>query len=788
MSAAAPSTRLPSAILMQLNRLRGMIGRYVLGQAFCLAGLLAIVCFWAFAWVDYGPIQLGSQESPRWARIAMLAFLVAGVVGIGIHLGLRKWWVRWPHRSLALLIERKYPEFESSLSTSVLGLEARQARRRREGPQGSTPEQALTDAMLDRSLTQAVDRIQSVDVASLLHWPPIRWQASLLGVAIGISLVAVAWHWDWTAHWCKRFFALSDEPWPRRVRLEVEGLELNIPSFTGSTERKRYLQPIDQRRARVARGASCILRVLADTHAPMVPDACTVHYRSQDGARGRSDMKRLAQLAGEHQPFLLEGPPLESMDQPLDFSVSAEDLRIAGYRIELVDSPVLSELSLHLQYPSYLQKQGGGTFLPETMAYRSGMRLPQGTQIRLSARANKPLVRCDYLILSTNPPPQAQEQGPAPQSLQIDGDGFELTLPPLQENTLIEFCLWDTDGICSERILQYVIGVQSDDPPTVDLALQGIGTSVTPMALLPWQTRIQDDHGIRRGWIEMVVNESATLELPVETPVDGRAEGALDLRELGDQRKLPIAVKSTLSLTTAADDHFDLSESPHVGRAAPIQLAIVTPEELLIQLERRELAMRNRIELILSELGQMRGLLEKMPEDVASASPVPAASDQTTEPAPPTSLQPLRAQQSAMQAEKSEGELSGVEQEIAKIRDELTHNRVDSQDRRERLEGKVRQPLSDLLATPMPELIRHLRSMERTALQGPLPEPTIRQAIVSSDQIIAALKDILQNMIDIQDFNEVLDMVREMIDKQDALIDETKKEQRKQVSDLLKGT
>jgi hypothetical protein len=44
---------------------------------------------------------------------------------------------------------------------------------------------------------------------------------------------------------------------------------------------------------------------------------------------------------------------------------------------------------------------------------------------------------------------------------------------------------------------------------------------------------------------------------------------------------------------------------------------------------------------------------------------------------------------------------------------------------------------------------------------------------------------VLEKMLDLESFNEVLDMVRELIESQDGLIDETKKEQKRRVLDLF---
>ena len=47
------------------------------------------------------------------------------------------------------------------------------------------------------------------------------------------------------------------------------------------------------------------------------------------------------------------------------------------------------------------------------------------------------------------------------------------------------------------------------------------------------------------------------------------------------------------------------------------------------------------------------------------------------------------------------------------------------------------------------------------------------------------MNDVLQNMLELETYNELLDIVRSIIDDQRTLIEETKKQQKKQVLELL---
>src|SRR5690606_4703970 len=104
---------------------------------------------------------------------------------------------------------------------------------------------------------------------------------------------------------------------------------------------------------------------------------------------------------------------------------------------------------------------------------------------------------------------------------------------------------------------------------------------------------------------EFAVNESQPIEIPIE-PRDGQLDSILDLEKLADAYQFSLPTGATVGLVIAAQDHFDLGGQTHVGRGQPIQLSIVTEDQLLVLLDRQELEMRQRLELIISELEQLR--------------------------------------------------------------------------------------------------------------------------------------------------------------------------------------
>jgi hypothetical protein len=233
----------------------------------------------------------------------------------------------------------------------------------------------------------------------------------------------------------------------------------------------------------------------------------------------------------------------------------------------------------------------------------------------------------------------------------------------------------------------------------------------------------------------------------------------------------------------------------------------VSQDQFLVLLDRREAAMRRRLEQIISELGQLRDLLvltsknNKSPQETAQetsqedSSVQPAERAQADEQESKESKEQakarillLRSQQAAAQVAKSEGELKGVLSEISLLVAELINNRIDSKDRRDRLGDKIKTPLSDLIETKWKPFAQDIEGFE-TSLAKWSPEEfagKIDSAIVQNNEMIVALNAILSDMIEIQDLNEIIDRVRGLLDQQSKILDRSKEQQKKSTLDLLK--
>ncbi len=796
---------IPPSIGQKLVDLRGLISRFVVSQSLIILAIWFLAAFWTFGLLDYVPAKLGAAESPQAVRVVMLVLLGTVSLYLLYRFLWQRWKVRWSDSSLALLIENKHPEFQSALVTTV------QAARPTAMVQTSIEEHPLRPGLLGLARDRASELIESVDVNALVRFRPLQIQLVVLGVLLGSSCVVALVQPGWTFHWAKRFFALSDIPWPRSTELGVDGIEMDVPTFTGRNTRQRYLVPFRDGVASVPKGQACQLKTWAKLSGKIVPEVCTVYYRDTAGNRGRANMRRLT-ADKQQQPFVLDGPPLESVNDSLWLSVTGGDARISDLKLRSVEAPLVTELQINVTYPEYLQRSTKTTWGNETIPYRTGMRLPQGSQLELLLKTNKSVERCDFVIVRAG---DSAEKSQPEQTMAISEkqSAFQMPLGSLDGNLLLEMRLWGEDGICSSRVQQFVISAINDQPPQVDLVLQGIGTSITENAMLPMVGKIKDDYDVKDAWVETVLDANPLLKTPLSIQPDGKAVSQLDLKVMRDGGQLDAKVGSTLGLNVAAEDYLNLRNEPHVGRASPIQLAVVTPEQLRILLERRELAMRARLEQIIGELSQMRDLLVNMQraskdtlpatekeKDRGAATDAAAPTDASAEmdaaeaeensPARRERMQMLRSQQAESQMTKSEGELRGVEREISQINQELINNRIDSIDKRSRLEDKIRKPLLDVLDVAWAPMATDIRAIEKNFSKPTKSDASLSEllpsSIAKSNQIIASLTAILNDMIDIQDFNEVLDMVRGMIEDQSKVLEKTKQEQKKQILDMIK--
>lgn len=803
MATTTPTT-LPLADDVQsvLAGLRWRIRLYVWLEGLALAVIWLGVTFWTALAIDYLPVIVGASEMPLAAR-ALLLFVIAGGFGYILYRWIfERAFVPLADRSMAMLLERRFTDFNDTLMTSV------ELSKRRPDEMEFNPE------MFARTSTQARELMQQVSYGRVFNLGRLFLLIVLAFGLIGSFAAFGATNWPSLRTGLERLVLLQDQPWPRQAIIEVVGIDVQRPATPEDPAPRPLSIPFDGSKVKVAKGANITLRVRAKLppEAKVTPENCTVYYRSaaREGVRSESGRVAMTQFRdqGSYRNFWLEEKPFKGILSTLQFDVAGYDHRVRDFTIEVVESPAVVETKLDLVYPAYIRDDATSSYLPKLDKdyLPSGEFQPAGTQVRLKFRSSKNLQQAEIFN------PETKERIEIPiESAARDRSRFTYEVKSLESNLALEISLIDTDGVTTEQPHRVFLSIIEDQPPQIDVTLKGIGSAVTPNVIVPIRGKVVDDYGIEVQGEKDNAASVARLHVQTVDRVDpkaltfnlgkgGAVEQDFDFRALrSEDRSLELQPKGKLILNVRARDRYNLNGSePHEGAGQIYTLDVVTPEELLAQLEVREIGLRRRMEQIVEEMNQLRDSMLRLK---ASLSPdakdvEELTSDEGEQAKSPEeklrakiALRRSRVTQAMNQSEKSGQETLGVALGFETIREELINNRVDTEDRKNRLKEQIADPLKTICATSFPALDGQLKSLdealEKLGSANP-PADLSDEALTQATDTIAELDAVLQRMLDLETFNELLDIVRDLLGDQEELIDRTKQERKRQALEDLK--
>ncbi|MCA9262388.1 MAG: hypothetical protein KDA60_01010 [Planctomycetales bacterium] len=754
--------KLPREIHAVLAALRGRIRGYVIVEGIAVAVIWFAITFWAGLALDYLPVLMGASEMPVAARAVLLA-----IIGVVFAFILYRWILRrtrvvFRPSSLALLLEKKFPELGDSLVTAV------------ELNQQESDDSALHQSMVDQATETAVRHIQGLRISEVFNFTPLIQKGALAAVlllsVVGFGVLASSSF----AVWAKRLYALSDQPWPRRAQIEVLGF--------------------NEKQVKVAKGGDLSLHVIADATRPTPPpEVCTIYYETADGQNGRVNMNRSGAPRDGYQHYVFDGKPFQGVLEDVTFDVVGRDHRVQDFHVIVVPSPQVVRLELLCKMPSYTE------LVPRQLDYQAGLQLPRGTQLTLRAHANKGIVSADVVRVATNEQTTAQASAD-------DAQTFEYAFGTLEATTELEITLHDTDGVSSQTPHRIVLVAKEDEAPQVDVRLTGISSAITPEARLPVQGAVRDDYGVRRTWFSVESEGASPYELDLAEVETDALSAAFDLRERrsADDERLELQPESRITFSVRAEDKYDLEAAPHVGESDRYELDVVTANQLVALLEARELSLRRRFEQIISEMQEARDSLSRVASDededededsteseseseseASGEGDLADADGSEREAERAASLRQLRVQRASQHAERAAQEVMGVALSFEDIREELINNRIDTEERKNRIVNDIALPLRNIGENMLPVMSGHLARLEAN-LEDPAQLSSLTQVSVEhTDRVIAAMQAVLEKMLELESYNELIDLVRSLIEQQDALLEKTKDEQKRQALELL---
>jgi hypothetical protein len=572
--------------------------------------------------------------------------------------------------------------------------------------------------------------------------------------------------------WMKRL-ALSKEPWPRRVHLEVVG-------FPADKEGRRI--------ERLAEESDYELLVRARLNGYEAPRSVEIRTRLANGDRDRQTLIRVGEAVPGRDEFQLYRYEFKRVTSDIAFDVVGGDDRVRDLRLTVVERPELFALELECVYPAYLKRE------PRRLAVTGGMRIPEGTRLVLHASSTKPLVASQIQTSQRSQEMQLSFQDEPTKELRWD-------YGQLSEDDVLFVRVTDVDGVAAREPYRVSLAVVPDELPQVAVRLAGIGSAITPDARIPIVGKISDAYGLGEAWLEYQVAggpvlkrafaEQAAGELAV-SEIDSFDARAID--PVTGIRALVLVPGEKLSLAVKATDQYDLSPKPRAGSSQQFLLDVVTMAELLALLERRELELRQRYEAIYEKVTDTRNLLARVdfnnttdessaPDD--AVAPPAAAAAQPAESAAQRGLarRRLRVAGGLQNVAQVADEILGVAEAFDELHDQLTNNRIDNPDLKLRLREQIALPLRQIGAIRMPQLQAQVQLIETHLEDAAAGPPAVATAVETADAILVEMKHVLDRMLELETYNEVVAQFREIIKAQEEIHRRTREQRLRGIFD-----
>jgi hypothetical protein len=293
-------------------------------------------------------------------------------------------------------------------------------------------------------------------------------------------------------------------------------------------------------------------------------------------------------------------------------------------------------------------------------------------------------------------------------------------------------------------------------------------------------------------------------------------------------------VGDRLQLALKAADNCELPQGKNIGQGERYQLDIVSPEQLVSMLEGRELMLRRRFEIIYQEMVDTRDGMARMdfappdlrkpaddkaghePGDDANSGDEKSGGKGAAKPVRPAGAEPgdlppdavdpnetpqqranrltkrstemrdLRVARALDNSDRSAHETQTVAEAFDDIREEMTNNRVDTPELQGRLKDQIAEPLKHISGEMFPELRKRLEQLRRVADDPKEGPAQLKTSLAQADAILLEMKQVLDKMLELETFNEVVDTLRDIITTQEKINQETLKRQKEDLKNKLR--
>ena len=134
---------------------------------------------------------------------------------------------------------------------------------------------------------------------------------------------------------------------------------------------------------------------------------------------------------------------------------------------------------------------------------------------------------------------------------------------------------------------------------------------------------------------------------------------------------------------------------------------------------------------------------------------------------------------------QSTDEITGVAEAFDDLGEELTNNRIDNSDLKTRLGEQIARPLHQIAQQRMPQLAAQLKLVEEHIEDPAATAPELKKSIALADQLLVEMRRVLDRMLELETYNEVVTLLRDIISDQDQINKRTKEQQKDRLRSLF---
>jgi hypothetical protein len=559
--------------------------------------------------------------------------------------------------------------------------------------------------------------------------------AVTLGLLVPLCFVAIAPRAARLS--AARWLFGSSQRWPQRTYLTVMGLNGSNSLLAPRDERFQVevrsdlplIEPRGSEWIVHGRGEPTVL--WSRPAQPKVPSSVLIKERVAEGK-----VRNGAMTESGPARFTFDVPP-SSQSSVIDF-VGGDDW-LGPFTVERVDRPSLADTKLRVKEP-------GATY--------TGFRTVEDPRQHLLFLVDTEI---ELTLVGTEPISESQVKIQAGKSLPLErtDERTFTTRWKLTEATTLEILLTSARTRLPSKPTFLSIGLLKDRLPRVTLRALGTSGHVTPIATIPLSISATDDFGL--GALRLQVDRTTSSDDKSE-PVTKRASQPMPLPLEKDRPLLDYQVRHEVTLqidpprigtimrfVAEADDR--CAHGAQTGRSSALHVQVVSPDELFYEILIRQRAERAKFLFALEAIEKQTPVLAGQPK---------SADFQTV----------MRVHHTAAR------QLDQIAGRVADTLQEMKLNQVGSPKSHRLLQQAIIEPIRALSAGPMSQVRNVLQALSGAAST---PGATEAEARRLHAEVVANMRNILEQMSQWESFVDVVNQVAEVIKMQQKVLKETEK-------------